>query len=65
MEEFAELFEYENEDSEYYEEQEDSEYYGAESTDVPYQEAEQEVEYYADIPQDILLIQRTVVQHRI
>ncbi len=46
LEEFAELFEYENEDSEYYEEQEDSEYYGAESTDVPYQEAEQEVEYY-------------------
>lgn len=46
LEEFAELFEYENEDGEYYEEQEDSEYYGAESTDVPYQEAEQEVEYY-------------------
>ena len=47
LEEFAELFEYENEDSEYYEEQEDTEYYGAEeSTDVPYGKEEQEVEYY-------------------
>lgn len=47
LEEFAELFEYENEDSEYYEEQEDTEYYGAEeSTDIPYGKEEQEVEYY-------------------